>query len=139
MKVLKVQPPQSVTPRTSSAGSGRQHCASGRAARRADTGRLPELRAPPNRSPGGRPAQPLGAPRSNPTPVKRRLGNYTPLGSPEDSQMRIVEREFDHSAAPLASRAIRTREEAARPRTPAEKAKLLAAQLSNRLKRLLKR
>jgi hypothetical protein len=84
--------------------------------------------------------QPLGTPRApEPAPVKRRLGNYTPLGSPDDAQMRIVEREFDHSAAPLASRAIRTREEAARPRTPKEKAKSLATHLSNRLKRLLKR
>ncbi len=71
--------------------------------------------------------------------MKRRLGNYTPLGSAGDEKLRIVEREFDHNAAPLASRAIRTREEAARPRTPQEKAKTLAAHVSNTLRRLLKR
>jgi hypothetical protein len=71
--------------------------------------------------------------------VKRRLGNYTPLGSPEDAQMRIVEREFDQTVAPLAARAIRSREEATRPRSPGEKARTLAGHLSRTLKRLLKR
>jgi DNA-binding response OmpR family regulator len=83
-------------------------------------------------------AVPLGTPRVETTPVKRRLGNYTPLGSP-DEQMRIVEREFDRSAAPLAARAMRAREEATRPRSSAEKAKVLAAHLSNTLRRILKR
>ena len=72
-------------------------------------------------------------------PVRRRLGNYTPLGAPEDEQLRIVEREFDQTMAPLAARAIRTREEATRPRTSKEKAHLLAGRLSVTLKRLLKR
>jgi hypothetical protein len=72
-------------------------------------------------------------------PVRRNLGNYTPLGAPDDEQMRIVEREFDQTMAPLAARAIRTREEASRPRTSGEKAKLLAGHLSRTLRRLLKR
>jgi hypothetical protein len=89
--------------------------------------------APPPRSP---PSTRAASPRE---PVRRRLGNYTPLGAPEDEQLRIVEREFDQTVAPLAARAIRTREEASRPRTSSEKAKHLAGQLSDRLKRLLKR
>jgi hypothetical protein len=73
-------------------------------------------------------------------PVRRQLGNYTPLGAQEkDEQLRIVEREFDQTMAPLAARAMRTREEANRPRTSGEKAKLLAGHLSRTLKRLLKR
>jgi hypothetical protein len=81
------------------------------------------------------------APRENEPgqPVRRRLGNYTPLGAPEDEQMRIVERTFDQTMAPLAARAIRTREEASRPRTSGEKARLFAGQLSRTLRRLLKR
>jgi hypothetical protein len=89
---------------------------------------------PPRSPPSARAASP-----PDPTPVRRRLGNYTPLGAPEDEQLRIVEREFDQTVAPLAARAIRTREEASRPRTSSEKAKHLAGQLSDRLKRLLKR
>jgi hypothetical protein len=71
--------------------------------------------------------------------VRRRLGNYTPLGAPEDEQLRIVERAFDQTMAPLAARAIRTREEASRPRTPTEKVGLLGARIRRTLRRLLKR
>jgi hypothetical protein len=72
-------------------------------------------------------------------PVRRKLGNYTPLGAPEDADLRIVAREFDESAAPIAARAIRAREEANRPRTPSEKARSVADHVSRTLKRLLKR
>ncbi len=82
----------------------------------------------------------LGAPRvSIPPPVRRKLGNYTPLGAPEDAQMRIVEREFDQTMAPLAARAIRTREEATRTRTPKEKLALMMNPLREVLRRLLGR
>ncbi|MEJ0040200.1 MAG: hypothetical protein WDO68_29915 [Gammaproteobacteria bacterium] len=75
----------------------------------------------------------LGAPRQpTPPPVRRKLGNYTPLGSPQDEELRIVERAFDQTIAPLAARAIRSREEANRPRTPKEK-------LRDVLKKLLRR
>lgn len=83
---------------------------------------------------------PLGAPvPPSPPPVRRKLGNYTPLGAPEDEQLRIVEREFDRTAAPLAARAIRAREEATRPRSQKEKLGTLTSSLKDTLKRLLKR
>jgi hypothetical protein len=83
---------------------------------------------------------PLGAPLPPQSPpVRRKLGNYTPLGSPEDEQLRIVQREFDQTAAPLAARAIRSREAAARPRTPKEKLGTLTTHLRDTLKKLLKR
>lgn len=85
-------------------------------------------------------AAPLGAPLPpTPPPVRRKLGNYTPLGSPEDEKLRIVQREFDHTAAPLAARAIRAREEALKPREGKEKLGTLATHLRDRLKKLLKR
>lgn len=85
-------------------------------------------------------AAPLGAPMPPaPPPIRRKLGNYTPLGAPEDSQMRIVEREFDRTVAPLAARAIRAREEASRPRSQKEKLGTLTTSLRDTLKRLLKR
>jgi hypothetical protein len=71
--------------------------------------------------------------------VKRRLGNYTPLGAIEDAKLRIVEREFDQTMTPLAARAIRTREEAVRPRTPKEKVGMLSDHVRKTLRRLLKR
>jgi CheY-like chemotaxis protein len=87
-----------------------------------------------------RDAVPLGAPLPPQSPpVRRKLGNYTPLGSPEDEQLRIVQREFDQTAAPLAARAIRSREAAARPRTPKEKLGTLTTHLRDTLKKLLKR
>jgi hypothetical protein len=83
---------------------------------------------------------PLGAPvPPAPPPVRRKLGNYTPLGSPEDGAPRIVERQFDRTIAPLAARAIRSREEAARPRTPTEKLGRLTTLLRDALKKLLER
>jgi CheY-like chemotaxis protein len=83
---------------------------------------------------------PLGAPSPpTPAPVRRKLGNYTPLGAPEDEQMRIVERQFDQTIAPLAARAIRSREEATRPRTPREKLNTLTTLLKETLKKLLRR
>jgi hypothetical protein len=83
---------------------------------------------------------PLGAPvPPSPPPVRRKLGNYTPLGSPEDKALRIVERQFDQTVAPLAARAIRTREEASRPRTPKEKLGTLTTLLRDALKKLLRR
>ena len=71
--------------------------------------------------------------------MRRNLGNYTPLGTADDEQLRIVEREFDQTVAPLAARAIRTREEASRPRTPKERVGLLANHIRDTLRRLLKR
>ena len=71
--------------------------------------------------------------------MRRKLGNYTPLGTADDEQLRIVEREFDQTVAPLAARAIRTREEANRPRSVKEKFGTLASQLGEKLRRLLKR
>jgi hypothetical protein len=71
--------------------------------------------------------------------VRRRLGQYTPLGAPEDEPLRIVEREFDQAMAPLAARAIRTREEANRPKSPAEKLGVVANHLGKKLRRLLKK
>ena len=53
--------------------------------------------------------------------------------------MRIVQREFDQTGAPLAARAIRTREEATRPRSSKEKLGTLAASLRQTLKKLLRR
>jgi hypothetical protein len=85
-------------------------------------------------------APPLGAPPPpTPAPVRRKLGNYTPLGSPDDDQLRIVQREFDRTAAPLAARALRMREEANRPRTGKEKLDTLTTHLRDTLKKLLKR
>jgi CheY-like chemotaxis protein len=85
-------------------------------------------------------ASPLGAPvRPEPPTVRRKLGNYTPLGAPADEKMRIVEREFDRTVAPLADRAMRAREEAVRPRSQKEKLGTLANHLSETLKKLLKR
>jgi hypothetical protein len=72
-------------------------------------------------------------------PVKRKLGNYTPLGAPEDEQLRIVERQFDQTVAPLAARAIRAREEATRPRTVGEKARTFTGRLKGGLRKLLKK
>jgi DNA-binding NarL/FixJ family response regulator len=84
--------------------------------------------------------RPLGAPAApEPPTVRRKLGNYTPLGAPEDEKLRIVERQFDQTIAPLAARAIRSREEATRPRTQKEKLGTLATHLRDTLKRLLKR
>jgi hypothetical protein len=83
---------------------------------------------------------PLGAPvPPAPPPIRRKLGNYTPLGSPEDGALRIVERQFDRTIAPLAARAIRSREEAARPRTRTEKLGRLTTLLRDALKKLLER
>jgi hypothetical protein len=85
-------------------------------------------------------ARPLGAPvPPEPPVVKRKLGNYTPLGAVEDKALRIVEREFDQTIAPLAAKAIRSREEASRPRTQKEKLGTLTTSLRDALKRLLKR
>ena len=67
------------------------------------------------------------------------MGNYTPLGSAEDAQLRIVEREFDQTIAPLAARAIRNREEANRAKSPQEKAKTIAGQLGKSLRKLIKK
>jgi hypothetical protein len=101
----------------------------------------PNTRVPPKpTSQSVKAAPPLGAPLpTEPPPVRRKLGNYTPLGAPEDEQLRIVERQFDQTIAPLAARAIRSREEATRPRTSKEKLGTLAAALRAILKRLLKR
>jgi hypothetical protein len=71
--------------------------------------------------------------------VKRKLGNYTPLGAPEEADLRIVAREFDASLAPIAARAIRAREEANRARKPADKVRSVADRVSRTLKRLLRR
>jgi hypothetical protein len=72
--------------------------------------------------------------------VKRRLGNYTPLGAQQaDEKLRIVEREFDQTMAPLAARAIRIREEANRAKTPQEKAKTIAGQLGKSLRKFIKK
>jgi hypothetical protein len=91
-------------------------------------------------SQSARATAPLGAPLPPaPPPVRRKLGNYTPLGSPEDAPLRIVQREFDRTAAPLAARALRTREEASRPRTRKEKLGALATHLRATLRRLLRR
>ena len=85
-------------------------------------------------------APPLGAPvPPAPPPVRRKLGNYTPLGTADDEQLRIVERQFDQTVAPLAARAIRSREEATRPRTLKEKLNTLTTLLRDALKKLLKR
>jgi len=85
-------------------------------------------------------ARPLGAPvPPEPPTVRRKLGNYTPLGAPEDEQLRIVERQFDQTMAPLAAKAIRSREEASRPRTQKEKLGTLTTSLRDALKRLLKK
>jgi len=102
---------------------------------------LSNTRAPPKpTSQAARAAPPLGAPLpTEPPPVRRKLGNYTPLGAVEDKALRIVEREFDQTIAPLAARAIRSREEAARPRSSGEKLGTLGASLRASLKRLLKR
>jgi hypothetical protein len=82
----------------------------------------------------------LGAPLpAEPPPVRRKLGNYTPLGAPEDKELRIIERQFDQTIAPLAARAIRSREEATRPRSSKEKLGTLGASLRATLNRLLKR
>lgn len=85
-------------------------------------------------------ALPLGAPvPPSPPLIRRKLGNYTPLGAPEDEKMRIVEREFDRTIAPLAARALRAREEASRPRSQKEKLGTLTSHLRDTLNRLLKR
>jgi hypothetical protein len=106
----------------------------------------PSTRAPASGAPrrqtsqSARATPPLGSPPPPVLPpVRRKLGNYTPLGSPEDEQLRIVQREFDETAAPLAARAIRSREEASRPRTHKEKLSTLATHLRDTLKKLLKR
>jgi len=139
VKVQKVQPAQQAMRPSSPATSGSASSPKSAATPAARTAAAPSAaRGTTHAKSNSRTPAPLGAP-GGPAPVKRRLGNYTPLGSPDDSALRIVEREFDHSAAPLAARAIRTREEANRPRTPSEKAKGLATHLSNSLKRLLKR
>ena len=95
---------------------------------------------PKQTSRSARAARPLGAPvPPEPPTVRRKLGNYTPLGAPEDEQLRIVERQFDQTIAPLAAKAIRSREEASRPRTQKEKLGTLRSHLTDALKRLLKR
>jgi len=101
----------------------------------------PNKRVPPKQtSQSAKAAPPLGAPRlPEPPPVRRKLGNYTPLGAVEDKELRIIERQFDQTIAPLAARAIRSREEAARPRSSGEKLGTLGASLKATLKRLLKR
>ena len=122
LKVKNVQVPQQLAQLTSQAA------------------RTPSPGAPKQTSQSARAKPPLGSPvKQEPPPVRRNLGNYTPLGAPEDEQLRIVEREFDHTVAPLAARAIRTREEASRPRTPKEKIGMLANHIRERLRRLLKR
>ena len=101
--------------------------------------RMP-AQAPKQTSRSARASQPLGSPlEQERPPVRRKLGNYTPLGTADDEQLRIVEREFDQTVAPLAARAIRTREEANRPRSVREKFGTLASQLGEKLRRLLKR
>jgi hypothetical protein len=83
-----------------------------------------------------------GASKSAPPPQPvsdPRRGGYTPLGAAEDAKLRIIERDFGETMAPLAQRAVRAREEADRPRTSADKAKGIADQLSQTLKRFLKR
>jgi hypothetical protein len=138
LKVQKVQLPQQ-SARASAAGTGTRPAPVAKPA--ASAAQPPAGTAAPR----ARPAAGTAAARTRASvpiddkPVRRRLGNYTPLGAPEDEQMRIVEREFDQAMAPLAARAIRTREEASRPRTSGEKAKLLAGQVSRTLRRLLKR
>jgi DNA-binding NarL/FixJ family response regulator len=100
-------------------------------------GSLPPLR---QSSRSAKAARPLGAPvPPEPPVVRRKLGNYTPLGAPEDKALRIVERQFDQTIAPLAAKAIRSREEATRPRTQKEKLGTLTSHLRDALKRLLKR
>ena len=95
---------------------------------------------PKQTSRSARAARPLGAPvPPEPPTVRRKLGNYTPLGAVEDEQLRIVERQFDQTIAPLAAKAIRSREEASRPRTQKEKLGTLRSHLTDALKRLLKR
>jgi DNA-binding NarL/FixJ family response regulator len=95
---------------------------------------------PRQTSQSARARPPLGSPvQKERAPVRRNLGNYTPLGTADDEQLRIVEREFDQTVAPLAARAIRTREEASRPRTSKERVGLLANHIRDTLRRLLKR
>jgi hypothetical protein len=76
--------------------------------------------------------------------VRRKPGSYTPLGAPEEKDVRIVAREFEESSTPLAARAMRAHEEANRDRTPGDrpagkKGGSVADQVSRTLKRLLKR
>jgi DNA-binding NarL/FixJ family response regulator len=84
-------------------------------------------------------SMPPATPAAQTPPPHRRFGRYTPLGSPDHEQLRIISRKFDETLAPLAARAIRTREEARRPRTPTEKLGVLTGHLRDSLKRLLKR
>jgi DNA-binding NarL/FixJ family response regulator len=101
---------------------------------------MPSTGAPKPSSRTAKAALPLGSPKpTEPPTVKRKLGNYTPLGAPGDDTPRIVEREFDRTIAPLAARAMRQREEAERPRTQKEKLGTLTTHLTDRLKNLLKR
>lgn len=115
-------------------------------------GNAPKIQVSTLAQPPARPSSPPGAARKppgapippppkvpEPKLVKRRLGNYTPLGAPDDEQLRIVEREFDQDMAPLAARAIRNREEANRAKTPQEKAKTIAGQLGKSLRKLIKK
>jgi|GEM_PF-2415478 len=69
-----------------------------------------------------------------PVPHSRR--GPVPLGVADDSGYRIVPREFDTTAAPLAARAVRVREQAATPRTLRAK---LSASVRKALERLRKR
>lgn len=85
------------------------------------------------------PSRPAAPGTPQPPPVRRRLGDYTPLGAPEEDKLRIIERGFDRDIAPLAARAIRTRAEANRPKSRAEKLSQLAARLRRTLARLLGR
>lgn len=116
--------------------------------------KVPSRHAPstaPLKDPGTPPRQPVTGKSSSyaasrqpaagaTPPVRRKLGNYTPLGAPEDADLKIVAREFvDESTAPLAARAVRAREEANRPRKPSEKVRSVADHVSRTLKRLLKR
>lgn len=93
--------------------------------------------------PPGRTTRSNGAPQAlkpGPPPlVKRRLGNYTPLGAVEDDHVRIVGREFDQTIAPLAARAIRAREAGVRAQSPAARIASMALNLRNTLRRLMKR
>ena len=128
LKVQKVQIPQPAAHASSPAA---------RSSKAAPPAARPATSNPP-RPTRVAPPPPPGKPVDQ--PVRRKLGNYTRLGAQEDDeQLRIVEREFDQTVAPLAARAIRTREESSRPRTPGEKLTLLATHMRKTVRRLLKR
>ena len=136
LKVQKVQIPQ--IPVAYSSQTSRALPPTVATARKAGAGQTPPTARQASQAARERPS--LGAPvKPVPPPVRRKLGNYTPLGAPEDEQLRIVEREFDQTMAPLAARAIRSREEASRPRTPKEKLETIASHVRKTLQRFLKR